>query len=770
MPRAHRIPFYPHMHRRRGMSETADPDDPNGRYIRLNMVQWELRRLEKRGRIHLGDLNYLSYLLNVSHNELLELLGMDWGPDLDDEDEECDEECDEERDHMDRASWLQWRRHRQSMRPRREQLEAAFPLCLAALKKRRKALRQRRRPEITRNMTRLAKLFGLSKAEASVALLLYAASVDGRLGGIFEESTGWQRRPGAEFLATALGIERAEASRIVRDRLPALGMNDPREHDHGVLRLSDEMLDLVENPDPAQIGKGMFRRPPREKVPLSAHAVDPADLACLQSLLRCPPAENGTHVLLYGPPGTGKTTFARALGQGLDAPVFEVALHADNKVSSRRLAIMACLNATCGHRSDGGGSVVIVDEADSILNTGGMSMPGFPFPMPVMGEPRDKGWLTMLMDRPGVRMIWIVNNTGGLDPAVERRFAHSVAFRPLGRSQRARIWDQVLRRHGVKRLVNDAEVSRLAGEYDMGVGAIAMAVSKAKDAVGKKGDRATFVSTVRRLLDGHRTLQAGGVRQDSGRERVSDRFTLEGLNVSGDLDKLLRNLVSFDRHLRSGATHDPRQLNLLLSGPPGTGKSELARYLADHVDRPLLVRRASDLFDKYVGETEKRIAAAFQQAEDDEAVLVIDEADSLLFPRDQAVRSWEKSFTNQALSCMERYCGVLVFTTNQDYQGLDSAAIRRFNVKLRMEYLDAHGNEVFYRQLLGELCKASLCAEDRAALRAIRDLAPGDFKTVREQFIFEAPEDVTHTALVMALADEARIKGGDRGRQAGFSR
>ena len=766
MPRGHRIPFYPHhIQRQRGMTEVANPDEPSACYLRVNMVDWELRRLKKQGRLVLADLGYLRYLLGVDNHEMLDMLKLEWEPDLDEDDEDDADECDEECPPMDPMSWQEWQRRSRSMRPRREQLEAAYPLALRALSRRRKPLRQRRRPEIARNLARLSRLFGLSKAEAGAVLLLYTASVDRQFGAIFEQATGWQRRAGAEFLSTALGIERAEATRIVRDRLPVLGMNDPMEH--GVLGLSEEMLDLVENPDPAQIGKGMFRRPPKERVPLSAHAVDPADTTCMQSLLARRPAGPGTHILLYGPPGTGKTSYARALGQDLDAPIFEVALQEDNKAASRRLAIMACLNATCGDHTEGGGAVVICDEGDAILNTCGMSMPGFPFPMPVLGEPKDKGWLTMLMDRPGVRMIWIVNRIGGLDPAVERRFAHSVAFRPLGRSQRARIWDQVLRRHGVKRLVDDAEVSRLAGEYDMGVGAIALAVSKAKEAMGKR-DRAVFVSTVRRLLDGHRTLQAGGVRQDNGRERVSDRFTLEGLNVTGDLDRLLRNLRSFDQHLRGGARHDPRQMNVLLSGPPGTGKSELARHLADDVGRPLLVKGASDLFDKYVGETEKRIAAAFQQAEDDEAVLVIDEADSLLFPRDQAVRSWEKSFTNQALSCMERYRGILVFTTNQDYQGLDSAAIRRFNFKLRMEYLTADGNEVFYRQLLCELCTAPMGDADHAALRAVRNLAPGDFKTVREQFVFEPAEEVSHTALVAALADEARHKGGGKDRRAGF--
>ena len=133
------------------------------------------------------------------------------------------------------------------------------------------------------------------------------------------------------------------------------------------------------------------------------------------------------------------------------------------------------------------------------------------------------------------------------------------------------------------------------------------------------------------------------------------------------------------------------------------------------------------------------------------------------------MRSWEKSFTNQAHACMERFRGVLVFTTNLDYQGLDSAAIWRFSVKLRIEYLTDDDNEVFYRQLLGELCTAPMGTQERAALRAIRNLAPWDYKTVREQFIFELPEDVTHAGLVAALADEARIKGGGEDRRAGYS-
>ena len=49
--------------------------------------------------------------------------------------------------------------------------------------------------------------------------------------------------------------------------------------------------------------------------------------------------------------------------------------------------------------------------------------------------------------------------------------------------------------------------------------------------------------------------------------------------------------------------------------------------------RPLLVKRTSDLLGSDLGETERAIARAFDQAETEEEVLLIDETDSLLFPR-----------------------------------------------------------------------------------------------------------------------------------------
>ena len=67
-----------------------------------------------------------------------------------------------------------------------------------------------------------------------------------------------------------------------------------------------------------------------------------------------------------------------------------------------------------------------------------------------------------------------------------------------------------------------------------------------------------------------------------------------------------------------------------LYGVPGSGKTAYAHYLADEIGKSLLVKRGSDLMSKYVGETEKNLAAMFKEAEADQAVLLLDEADGFL--------------------------------------------------------------------------------------------------------------------------------------------
>ena len=145
-------------------------------------------------------------------------------------------------------------------------------------------------------------------------------------------------------------------------------------------------------------------------------------------------------------------------------------------------------------------------------------------------------------------------------------------------------------------------------------------------------------------------------------------------------------------------------------------------------------------------------------------ILIIDEADSILFSRQRAVHSWETSQTNEFLTRMEMFRGILICTTNQ-LEDLDPASIRRFNHKIEFKYLTPDGNIIFYNKLLLPLLKTLPDPETEKQIRKLENLTPGDFKTVRDQLAFYPKKKLSHSQLVAALKEEAHIKNLQSGRK-----
>jgi len=516
------------------------------------------------------------------------------------------------------------------------------------------------------------------------------------------------------------------------------------------LSLSEEYLDLFHNPTNRTVPGKFFVRLHKEAIPLEYHLVEQEQTEHVLRLLKEKP-ETSTNILIYGPPGTGKSSYACGLARKLKVPAYEIVKgDEDNKSSERRAAIMACLNMT----NSGEGSLVVVDEADNLLST--------QYSWLLRGETQDKGWLNHVLETPGARVIWITNSIGGIEESVLRRFAFSIQFRQLNRRQRIQLWDSVLRQNKAKRLLSQTSINHLAGRYRVSAGAMDLAVKKAIEA--GHTDLESFHRAVTLALDSHHVLLNNG-EKPSNKDRLENSYSLEGLNAEGNIESIMEQLGAFDGYLRKPDHVKRFNMNLLFYGPPGTGKSELARYIGDRLDREIICKRASDLLNPYVGMTESYIREAFREAEREEAVLVIDEADSLLFSRDRAVRSWEISFTNEFLSQMERYRGILICTTNR-LLDLDSASIRRFNHKIEFRYLTSEGNVTFYQKLLSSLVDESPDKKTLEALQSIVNLAPGDFKVVRDRYSFYPGDEVSHGVLVQALREEARMKKihkGDKG-------
>jgi len=176
---------------------------------------------------------------------------------------------------------------------------------------------------------------------------------------------------------------------------------------------------------------------------------------------------------------------------------------------------------------------------------------------------------------------------------------------------------------------------------------------------------------------------------------------------------------------------------VLLYGPPGTGKTQFTEYLANQLGLPLVSKSASTLLSKWLGESEKNIASAFEEAAAEDAILFFDEGDSFLRSRERAHHAWEVTQTNELLQKMERFDGIVIVATNL-FRDLDAAALRRFTFKIEFCELDQTQR---WRMFVAEAGlagrEALLDAATREAwenrLLFMRHLTPGDFATVKRQ-------------------------------------
>jgi SpoVK/Ycf46/Vps4 family AAA+-type ATPase len=218
------------------------------------------------------------------------------------------------------------------------------------------------------------------------------------------------------------------------------------------------------------------------------------------------------------------------------------------------------------------------------------------------------------------------------------------------------------------------------------------------------------------------------------------------VNCREDLSRLAERLVGLG---------PSRPWSLCLYGVPGTGKSQFARYLAARLGMEVMQQRASDLLSCWIGESEKQIASAFQTALSQRAMLVIDEADSLLSDRREAVRSWEVTQVNEMLTWMENHPLPFICTTNMMEQ-LDQASLRRFTLKLQFDTLRPDQSSLAFERFF--------CLSPP---RTLADgLTPGDFATVRRKLgLFGA---MPATTLADWLDEEVEAKG-MRVRKIGFA-
>ena len=609
----------------------------------------------------------------------------------------------------------------------KQQTVAALPACLCS------------------NVQRLSGLVGLNATDCRILEFAVSIYSDPLLGEATELLGGISPHGLFRVLSTILNLPETEicAALSAQGVLARSGLisDEANKYGSGCTVLLRDRLELLSSNfanqmasfevEPASLLRGIVSIAEPAQLCLDDFRHIQSSLEILLPYLRRASASRrrGVNIFLHGAPGTGKTQLARVLASELGCDLFEVA---GEEADGAPICGKERLRAFCAAQSFLARSraMIAFDEVEDVFS-------GNDFLSGVSTARRHKAWVNRMLEENSVPAIWLSNAIEGLDPAFARRFDMVFELPVPPKKERARILQK-----NCGDLLDAASIARIAEVDALAPAVVARAsdvVRLISDELGQQGSAAAF----EKLID--QTLKAQGlpplVRNNPN--RLPEIYDPSFIHADADLASIAVGLC------------DARAGRLCLYGPPGTGKTAYGRWLAEQLGIPLRVKRASDLMSKWAGENEQNIARAFRQAEQEGALLLMDEVDSFLADRHGAKHHWEVSMVNEMLTQMEAFSGVFIASTNW-MTGLDQAAMRRFDLKVKFDFLRPEQT----RALLCRYCEQLQFPAPQPDLlhrvTRLSCLTPGDFATVLRQSRFRPIASAA--ALVSALEAECAMK------------
>ncbi len=437
----------------------------------------------------------------------------------------------------------------------------------------------------------------------------------------------------------------------------------------------------------------------------------------------------GANVLLYGNPGTGKSELAATLAASLQARLYPLQSIGDDDESRTprvRLSQLAQLQRLLQISRR---SLVLVDEAEDLFPTIWSDSEKVP----------TKSAVNECLEQNPTPTIWISNRTEHMDEAFLRRFDLVVQVPPLPSRLRRDLLCKVLPPHTLP----EDDLRRFSERRELTPAVLARMTRVAM--AGDKDDPAIIRANLHTLTGQYlRTVGAPPLNPAAPVQLQHDPGLL---NTDPPVDALL-----------NGIGRAAFGVRMLLHGDPGTGKTALGKALAERLDRPLLQRQASSLLSPYVGGTERNLRDMFEEARRENGILLLDEADSFLSSRDRAHARWEVTQTNELLTQIENFEGILICTTNR-LDDLDPAVLRRFDFKVAFKPLRPCQRVYLVHQCCARLGIDAGISDAALAERvqALDGCTPGDAAAALRRLTVTgiAP---TLEALMSALAEECRYK------------
>jgi SpoVK/Ycf46/Vps4 family AAA+-type ATPase len=386
----------------------------------------------------------------------------------------------------------------------------------------------------------------------------------------------------------------------------------------------------------------------------------PADLVARLCRFVEPRGETSPIVYLQGPYGAGKRATAEALCHGLGIKLLAVdgALYVAGEEPIRQLARRA------GREARLQGAALYWEGAEALLDEDKPAV--------------QAAFLDAIEAHPGLTFL---AGKGAWEPTgtLSRRDFIRVELPRPNAAEQARLWETALGRG----LAPDVDLEALTGAYRLTGGQIRDAAATAQNlalfrAPGEPVKHAEIVTAAR--LHSTRKLSSLG-------HLISPRALWDDLVLPPDQRDRLVEICAHLRHrgkVMDGWGFDRKMalgkgVSALFSGPPGTGKTLAAGVMARELGLDLYHVELPAILSKYIGETEKNLSQLFDEAEQSNAILFFDEADTLFGKRTEVKDAHDRNANLEAsymLQRMEAYEGMSILASNFT-KNMDEAFVRR---------------------------------------------------------------------------------------------